>query len=98
MKLIRHFIRSVTIYRWNGYKALARALRPGAANDSVYLPKGFGNTEAIEHDEGTCLRCTQLDMPALKQVHPRQNLQRYNSRNCRAFYQSAESESAVSKF
>ena len=63
MKLIRHFIRSVTIYRWNGYKAPAQTLRPSVAIDSIYLPKGFGNTEIIEDDEGTCLRYTQLDMP-----------------------------------
>ena len=35
--------------------------------DSVYLPKGFGNTVVIEHDDGTCLRYTHLDKNLVKQ-------------------------------
>lgn len=41
-------------------------MRPGAVIDSVNLPKGFGNTVAIEHDDGTCLRNTHLDRKLVK--------------------------------
>ena len=33
----------------------------GVVIDSVYLPKGFGNTVTVEHDDGICLRYTHLD-------------------------------------
>lgn len=56
----------IDIYRWNGHKAPVYAMRPGAVIDSVYLPKGFGNTVTIEHDDGTCLRYTHLDKKLVK--------------------------------
>ena len=34
--------------------------------NSVYLPKGFGNTVTVEHDDGTCLRYTHLDKKRVK--------------------------------
>ena len=43
------------------YQAPVHAMRGGVVIDSVYLPKGFGNTVAIEHKDGTCLRYTHLD-------------------------------------
>lgn len=51
----------IDIYRWDAYQAPAHAMRAGLVIDSVYLPKGFGNTVVIEHDDGTCLRYTHLD-------------------------------------
>ena len=41
-------------------------MRGGAVIDSVYLPKGFGNTVVVEHDDGTCLRYTHLDKKLVK--------------------------------
>ncbi len=51
----------IDLYRWNAYKAPVHAMRGGAVIDSVYLPKGFGNTVVVEHEDGTCLRYTHLD-------------------------------------
>ena len=51
----------IDIYRWDAYQAPAHAMRGGTVIDSVYLPKGFGNTVVIEHEDGTCLRYTHLD-------------------------------------
>ena len=34
--------------------------------DAVYLPKGFGNTVTVEHDDGTCQRYTHLDKKLVK--------------------------------
>ena len=42
------------------------AMRAGAVIDSVYLPKGFGNTVVVEHEDGTCLRYTHLDEKLVK--------------------------------
>ena len=54
------------IYRWNAYRAPVHAMRPGVVIESVYLPKGFGNTVVVEHDDGTCLRYTHLDKKLVK--------------------------------
>ena len=51
----------IDIYRWDAYQAPVHAMRAGSVVDSVYLPKGFGNTVVIKHDDGTCLRYTHLD-------------------------------------
>ena len=51
----------IDIYRWNAHGAPVRAMRSGLVIDSVYLPKGFGNTVVVEHADGTCLRYTHLD-------------------------------------
>lgn len=51
----------IDIYRWDAYQAPLYAMRAGVVIDSVYLPKGFGNTVVIEHEDGTCLRYTHLD-------------------------------------
>ena len=51
----------IDISRWNAYQAPAHAMRGGVVIDSVYLPRGFGNTVVIEHDDGACLRYTHLD-------------------------------------
>ncbi len=51
----------IDIYRWDAYQAPVHAMRAGLVIDSVYLPKGFGNTVVIEHEDGTCLRYTHLD-------------------------------------
>lgn len=56
----------IDIYHWNAYQSPAHAMRAGAVIDSVYLPKGFGNTVVIEHDDGTCLRYTHLDKKLVK--------------------------------
>ncbi len=56
----------IDIYRWNGHKAPVYAMRSGLVVDSVYLPKGFGNTVTIEHDDGACLRYTHLDRKLVK--------------------------------
>ena len=52
--------------RWDAYRAPVHAMRAGVVIDSVYLPKGFGNTVTIEHDDGTCLRYTHLDTKLVK--------------------------------
>lgn len=57
----------IDIYRWNAYQAPVYAMRPGVVIDSVYLPKGFGNTVVIEHDDGSCLRYTHLDKKLINQ-------------------------------
>ena len=51
----------IDIYRWDAHRAPVHAMRPGLVIDSVYLPKGFGNTVVVEHADGTCLRYTHLD-------------------------------------
>ncbi|MDE2776505.1 MAG: M23 family metallopeptidase [Chloroflexota bacterium] len=51
----------IDLYRWDARHKPIYAMRPGKVIDSVYLPKGFGNTVVIEHDDGTCLRYTHLD-------------------------------------
>lgn len=51
----------IDVYRWNAFQAPVYAMRAGVVIDSVYLPKGFGNTVVIEHGDGTCLRYTHLD-------------------------------------
>ena len=56
----------IDIYRWDAHKAPVHAMRSGLVIDSVYLPKGFGNTVVIEHDDGTCLRYTHLDRKLVK--------------------------------
>lgn len=56
----------IDIYRWNAYQAPVHAMRPGVAIESVYLPKGFGNTVVIEHVDGSCLRYTHLDKKLVK--------------------------------
>ena len=56
----------IDIYRWDAYQAPLYAMRPGVVIDSVYLPKGFGNTVVIKHDGGTCLRYTHLDKKLVK--------------------------------
>ena len=56
----------IDIYRWDAYQAPVHAMRPGIVIESVYLPKGFGNTVTVEHDDGTCLRYTHLDKKLVK--------------------------------
>ena len=56
----------IDIYRWDAHKAPVHAMRSGLVIDSVYLPKGFGNTVVIEHDDGSCLRYTHLDRKLVK--------------------------------
>ena len=56
----------IDIYRWNAHRAPVHAMRGGAVIDSVYLPKGFGNTVVVEHEDGTCLRYTHLDKNLVK--------------------------------
>ena len=57
----------IDIYRWNAHPGAGPCnARAGAVIDSVYLPKGFGNTVAIEHNDGTCLRYTHLDKKLVK--------------------------------
>ena len=34
------------------------------------MPKGFGNTVVVEHEDGTCLRYTHLDKRLIKQGEP----------------------------
>ena len=51
----------IDIYCWDAFQAPVHAMRAGVVIDSVYLPKGFGNTVTVEHDDGTCLRYTHLD-------------------------------------
>lgn len=51
----------IDLYRWDGHHKPIYAMRGGVAVDSVYLPKGFGNTVVVEHEDGTCLRYTHLD-------------------------------------
>ena len=51
----------IDIYRWNGYRAPVHAMRAGVVIESLYLPKGFGHTVVIEHEDGSCLRYTHLD-------------------------------------
>ena len=57
----------IDIYRWDAERRPVHAMRGGLVIDSVYLPKGFGNTVVIEHDDGTCLRYTHLDKKLVKQ-------------------------------
>ena len=56
----------IDIYRWNAHQAPVHAMRAGTVIDSVYLPKGFGNTVVVEHEDGTCLRYTHLDRKLVK--------------------------------
>lgn len=51
----------IDIYRWDAYQAPVYAMRAGLAIASEYLPRGFGNTVVVEHEDGTCLRYTHLD-------------------------------------
>ena len=60
----------IDIYRWNAFQAPVHAMRSGVVIDSVYLPKGFGNTVVIEHEDGTCLRYTHLDITLVKAGDP----------------------------
>ena len=57
----------IDLYRWNAYQAPVHAMCGGAVIDSVYLPKGFGNTVVVEHEDGTCLRYTHLDKKLVMQ-------------------------------
>ena len=56
----------VDITRWNAYREPVYAMRAGEVIDSVYLPRGFGNTVTVEHDDKTCLRYTHLDKKTVK--------------------------------
>ena len=56
----------IDFYRWNAHRAPVHAMRSGVVIDSVYLPKDFGNTVVVEHDNGTCLRNTHLDEKLVK--------------------------------
>jgi len=56
----------IDLYRWDAFQAPVHAMRAGVVIDSVYLPKGFGNTVTVEHDDGTCLRYTHLDTKLVK--------------------------------
>ena len=56
----------IDIARYGCFQAPVYAMRPGVVIDSVYLPKGFGNTVNVEHDDGTCLRYTHLDKKLVK--------------------------------
>ena len=56
----------IDIARYGCFQAPVYAMRPGLVIDSVYLPKGFGNTVTVEHDDGTCLRYTHLDKKLVK--------------------------------
>ena len=51
----------IDLYKWDGFQAPVHAMRPGLVIESVYLPKGFGNTVVVKHADGTCLRYTHLD-------------------------------------
>ena len=41
-------------------------MRAGVVIDSVYLPKGFGNTITVQGNDGTCIRYTHLDKKLVK--------------------------------
>ncbi len=56
----------IDIARYGCFQAPVHAMRSGVVIDSVYLPKGFGNTVVVEHDDGTCLRYTHLDRKLVK--------------------------------
>ncbi len=56
----------IDIARYGCFQAPVYAMRRGVVIDSVYLPKGFGNTVTVEHDDGTCLRYTHLDKTLVK--------------------------------
>ena len=56
----------IDIARYGCFQAPVYAMRPGLVIDAVYLPKGFGNTVTVEHDDGTCLRYTHLDKKLVK--------------------------------
>ncbi|MCY3781365.1 MAG: M23 family metallopeptidase, partial [Chloroflexi bacterium] len=56
----------IDIARYGCFQAPVYAMRPGIVIDSVYLPKGFGNTVLVEHEDGTCLRYTHLDKNLVK--------------------------------
>ena len=56
----------IDIARYGCFQAPVYAMRPGLVIDSVYLPKGFGNTVTVEHGDGTCLRYTHLDKKLVK--------------------------------
>ena len=56
----------IDIARYGCFQAPVYAMRSGVVIDSVYLPKGFGNTVTVEHDDGTCLRYTHLDKKQVK--------------------------------
>jgi len=51
----------IDIYRWDAHQAPVYAMRGGLVIASEYLPRGFGNTVVVEHEDGTCLRYTHLD-------------------------------------
>ena len=51
----------IDLYKRDGFQAPVHAMRPGLVIESVYLPRGFGNTVVVEHADGTCLRYTHLD-------------------------------------
>ena len=57
----------IDIFRWQAHKSPVYAMRAGAVIESVYLPKGFGNTVVIEHADGSCLRYTHLDRMVVRQ-------------------------------
>lgn len=50
----------IDVARYGCFQAPVYAMRPGVVIDSVYLPKGFGNTVTVEHDDGSCLRYTHF--------------------------------------
>ncbi|MCY3832001.1 MAG: M23 family metallopeptidase [Chloroflexi bacterium] len=56
----------IDISRWDAYQAPVYAMRAGLAIASEYLPRGFGNTVLVEHDDGSCLRYTHLDKTLVK--------------------------------
>ena len=56
----------IDIARYGCFQSPVYAMRPGLVIDSVYLPKGFGNTVTVEHGDGTCLRYTHLDKKLVK--------------------------------
>ena len=56
----------IDIASYGCFQLRVYAMCPGLVIDSVYLPKGFGNTVTVEHDDGTCLRYTHLDKKLVK--------------------------------
>ena len=56
----------IDIARYGCFQAPVYAMRGGLVIDSVYLPKGFGNTVTVEHGDGACLRYTHLDKKLVK--------------------------------
>ena len=52
--------------RWDAYRAPVHAMRAGEVIDSVYLPKGFGNTVTVQGNDGICIRYMHLDKKLVK--------------------------------